>query len=376
MPFKLKSGTDTFDFDINGNVSQAGAKIGKWTVTADDKISLTKDAGGTVSFDVAWHVNDLNQLELLQADATVFNFHSAPTVRPLYSVSQAVLVVKPDRNQAFSLRLHGDWTFTKDFLLQFKIGALTSTFDGFLNDSDKSAFSYHFNNKAKVTQGFDLVFTGQWVQQPGSLDLKFVYDKEGDAPGSHTSFFDLPQGLTLEPSVNQFVYQYTKANQSHSIQLAGRLVIGTDFRLTYVLDDQVSAGVRTTTFQLNAEFHNTDTDGNLQLAFTKDGQTTTLTVGGGFTHVFGAVELQIGFQYSQTNNGTTTTSVIGFDGHLKAVNGNNNVTWSIQKAGETFTLDVTAHVSLGTTASLDAHLNVQSDSTGLVGVTAMFGFHF
>jgi hypothetical protein len=376
MPFQLKSGTDTFDFDINGVVSKAGARVGQWTVGSDNKISLTKDAGGVVPFDVSWQVNDQNQLEVLQSNATVFNFHSAPTVRPMYSTDKAVFVVKPDRNQAFSFRLHGDWALTPDFLLQFKIGTLTSTFDGFLNDSDKSAFIYHFNNKAKVTQGFDLKFTGQWVQQPGSLDLKFIYDKEPDSAGAKTGVIDLPQGLTLEPSVNQFLYQYTKANQTHSIQLSGRLVIGQDFRITYVLDDQVSAGVQTTTFQLTTELHNTDTDGNLQLSFTKSGQTTVLVVGGSFTHVFGATELQIGFNYTQTRSGAIVTSVIGFDGQLKATNGNSQVAWSIQKAGATFSLDVTAHVTISNTASLDGHLNIQSDSTGLVGVTAMFGVHF
>jgi hypothetical protein len=292
----------------------------------------------------------------------------------MFSIDKAVFVVKPDRNQTFSFRLRGDWTFTPDFLLQLKIGNQTSTFDGFLNDSDKSSFVYHFSNKAKTTQTFDLKFTGQWAQQTGSLDLKFIYDKEPDATGPTTGLFDLPQGLTLEPSVNQFFYQYTKASQTHSIQLSGRLVIGQDFRITYVLDDQVSAGVRTTTFQLNTEFHNTDTDGNLQLSFTKSGQTTVLAVGGHFTHAFGGTTLQIGFSYSQERDGATVTSVIGFDGELKAASGNSQVNWSIQKAGATVTLDVTAHFTLSPTAG--GHVSIQSDSTGVVGVTAMFGFHF
>lgn len=374
MPFQLKSGADTFDFDITGEVSKDGARVGLWTVTPDNRITLNQDAGGAVPFDVSWRMNDRNQLELSQANAVVFNFHASAAVRPMFSIDKAVFVVKPDRNQTFSFGLRGDWTFTPAFLLQLKIGNQTSTFDGFLNDSDKSSFVYHFSNKAKTTQTFDLKFTGQWVQQTGSLDLKFIYDKEPDATGPTTGLFDLPQGLTLEPSVNQFFYQYTKANQTHSIQLSGRLVIGQDFRITYVLDDQVSAGVRTTTFQLNTDFHNTDTDGNLQLSFTKTGQTTVLTVGGHFTHSFGGTTLQIGFSYSQARDGATVTSVIGFDGELKAASGNSTVNWSIQKAGATVTLDVTAHFTLSPTAG--GHVSIQSDSTGVVGVTAMFGFHF
>jgi hypothetical protein len=376
MPFQLKSGSDTLAFDIDGSVSAGGAKVGQWTVTPDNKIKVTKTAGGDIAIGVEWQVNDKNQLELRQSGATVFNFHDVQTVRPIYSLDRAVLIVKPDRNKPFSVRLHGEWTFKPDFVLQIKIGDLTSSFDGFLNDSDKSAFSYHFNNKAKTTQGFDLVFSGQWVQQPGSLDVKFVYDKEPDASGAKTGVFDLPQGLTLEPSMNQFFYEYSKGSQTHSIQLSGRLVVGSDFRITYVLDDQVVAGVRSTTFEIAAELHNKDADGHLQLAFTKAGQTTTLTVGGDFTHVFGAAELGIGFRYSQTRNGAVATSVIGLEGHLVATNGNRSVAWSIEKAGATLTIDVTAHVALGTGASADAHLNIKSDSTGLVGVTAMFGVRF
>jgi len=377
MAFQLKSSTNTFDLDIDGTAGSAGAKIGKWVVNADNSIKMTKDAGGDTVFNVEWAFNKQNQLELFQDGARVLNFHDVATVRPIFTADKAVLVVKPDRNKPFAVRLRGDWSFTSDFLLQLKVGARTSTFDGFLNDSDKSAFVYHFNNRAKVTQSFDLVFTGQWVQKPGDLDLKFVYDKEADATGTaKTGVFDLPKGLTLEPSVNQFFYKYTKASQTHSIQLAGRLVIGSDFRLTYLLDDQVSAGVRTTTFEIAADFHNDDTDGDLELSFVRSGQTTVLTVGGNFRHVFGATELQIGFNYSQKRSGGVTESVVGFNGQLKATNNNNTVLWSIQKAGKTLTLDVSAHVALGTKASLDAHLNVASDSTGLVGVTAMFGVHF
>jgi hypothetical protein len=375
MPFKLKSGADEFDFAIDGTASKAGARVGTWAVGADNKVSLTKDAGGSVAFDVAWQVNNQNQLELLQSGRSVFNFHSDATVRPMYSLDNAALVVKPDRNRTFSVRLHGDWTFTNDFLLQLKIGALTSTFDGFLNDSNHSAFVYHFNNKAKTTQGFDLAFTGQWAQQPGTDELKFIYDREPSSAGVTTGVFDLPHGLKLLPSVNQFAYQYSKANQTHSIQLSGRLVIGPDFRITYVLDDQISAGVRTTTFHLDTVFSGNDTDGNLTLEFSKAGGTTRLTVGGQFTHVFGATELQVGFSYSQTRSGATVSSVIGFNGELRATNGNKNVTWTIQKSGQALTIDVTAHVTLGA-VSANGILNIQTDAGGLVGVTAMFGVHF
>jgi len=65
--------------------------------------------------------------------------------------------------------------------------------------------------------------------------------------------------------------------------------------------------------------------------------------------------------------------VVGFNGHLKATGGNATVEWTIQKAGTAFTLDVSGHVALGTKAALDAHLNIESDSTGLVGPTAIFG---
>ena len=375
MSFRLTNGTDQFDFGLDGTVSQAAMKVGTWSVGADGTIALARDAGGSVQFDVAWQVNNQNQLEIRQGGQTVLNFHADPAVRPLYTLNRAVLIVKPDRNKTFGIRLHGDWAFTPDFLLRLTINGVTSTFDGFLNDSNHSAFVYHFNNKAKTTQGFDLAFTGQWVQQPGSDAVKFIYDKEPDGSGAKTGILDLPHGLKLLPSVNQFAYQYSKANQTHSIQLSGRLVIGSDFRITYVLDDQVSAGVRTTTFQLSTVFAGHDTDGNLTLEFTKAGTTTTLTVGGHFTHVFGATELQVGFSYSQVRNGVSVASVIGFEGRLEAVNGNRGVTWTIARAGQLLTIDVTAHVDLGA-VSANGLVNIRTDSGGLVGVTAMFGVHF
>src|SRR5262249_48236277 len=150
-----------------------------------------------------------------------------------------------------------------------------------------------------------------------------------------TGDFDLPQGLTLEPSVNQFFYQYTKANQTHSIQLAGRLVIGSDFRITYLLDDQVASGVRTTTFQIAADLHNTDTDANLALSFVRNGQTTVLTVGGSFTHVFGATSVQVGFSYSQRRSSGIITNEIGFTGTIAATNGNRTVNWSVTSSSGT-----------------------------------------
>jgi hypothetical protein len=80
MPFQLKSGADTFDFDITGEVSKNGARVGLWTVTPDNTIMLNQDAGGTVPFDVSWQVNPLNQLELSQANAV-----SSTSIRPRLS---------------------------------------------------------------------------------------------------------------------------------------------------------------------------------------------------------------------------------------------------------------------------------------------------
>ena len=39
--------------------------------------------------------------------------------------------------------------------------------------------------------------------------------------------------------------------------------------------------------------------------------------------------------------------MIGFNGQLRATNSNKSVTWTIQKAGAAFTIDVSAHVALG-----------------------------
>ena len=108
--FQLSTGTDTFDFDIAGNVSQSGTQIGTWTVNSDNTIGISRTAGAASSVPVDWGFNANNQFELRQSGVVKFNFHGKDKVRPDLSLDHAVLNIAPDGNGDFSFGVHGDWS--------------------------------------------------------------------------------------------------------------------------------------------------------------------------------------------------------------------------------------------------------------------------
>ena len=65
MPsFKLGSGAGQFELAIDGSASQAGAVVGNWRTTTENKIQVKKDDGTSTVFDVGWKFNADNQLVL------------------------------------------------------------------------------------------------------------------------------------------------------------------------------------------------------------------------------------------------------------------------------------------------------------------------
>jgi hypothetical protein len=373
--FQLSDGTGTFDFDIAGNVSQGATQIGTWTVNPDNTIGITRAAGGTSNIPVDWGFNDDNQFELRQAGVVQFNFHGNDKIRPDLSLHHAVLNVAPDTNGDFTFGVHGDWSIDAGMDLIFTAGTVASAIDGVLSDTDRSEFSYVFFTKAGTSRQYILNFTGKWQQNGSGADVDFVYDKPPAADGTPvTGTIVLPPGLTVDSTKNVLVYTVKKDTQTSRLELAGTILVHSNFGLTYVLDSQDDAGIRSTTFSIAADIKTKNAgEGNLQLSVQRSDGIQTIQIGGFYRGVIAGVKLQVGFTYMRTVAGQTTTDLVGFDG--KIVVGNTDVTWNIQAStGGSFSIDITAHVAITATTCISAALNFTRSGQN-VAITAMFGIN-
>jgi len=379
--FSLKQGSDTFDFDVFGPVKKGATSIGTWTTDANNNIVVKKPDGTAMSFTVDWSFNADNQLCITSGGQQVFNFNKVVGNRPFYATQNAIIKVRPDRNNIFGFELRGTWTFdSTSHSLSVTIKTVKSTLDGVLLDS-RSRFMYHFftkNNGVKVESIFG--FVGKWVtvNDNGVPKVSFNYT---DASGAAANF-QLPNGLTIDRSVNQFTYQYDKKDRTFGIQFIGVLKVTDGVQLTYSIDRQVAQNgdqqVAATTFTLGVTINNKTLSGNIEFLVQKtDGTNGTTTIGlsGDFTAFLGTTQLQIGFSFTQVRGANTVTTNFGLTGSLK-FDQNGEVVWAITKAGGTLTISIAAtDIKLGD-ARLDARLNLVSQNGHVVGVQALFGISF
>lgn len=368
--FQLTKDSDTFDFDITGQVQSGGQPAGAWTVNPSNQIVLTRTDGATVLFDVGWRFNDRNQLGILAGNTEVFNFHSGPAV-PLYSSQKDVLVVRPDDQNAFSFLLHATWRLDDQHNLVATINGLESVLDGFLQDPE-GQFSYHFFDLVNVAGNENVLqFPGAWrhaVSGDGKVVLAFDYEKEDGSTGT----FELPGNANIDPSFNEFVYDYDKGSNSYRLQFVGTLHVSSDFTITYRLDRQTTS----TTFSLAAAFHQPNFNGNLALALKRtDGSGApgdTLTIGGDFTAVLGAGNLSVGFHFTQPLSGNNQS--FGFNGSFVAKN-KNDVTWQFESNSTTMSINVSAHIQLGDVWT-EERFKLTTQDGQVVGIQALFGIQF
>ncbi|HTD21422.1 MAG TPA: hypothetical protein VK738_02140 [Terriglobales bacterium] len=367
--FSLTNGTDTLDFDIQGNVTRAGASFGAWTVADDAQISVTDNTGTTTTIPVVWQFNTGNQLELRQSGNVVFNFHANANVRPDLQVANGVLHIAPDQNGVFFFSLHGDWSMDNQFNLIFTVASVKSTINGILRDTDSSEFIYIFITQGPVARNYELDFTGKWEQNGSGLDVDFRYDKDGGASGT----IQLPPGLTMDPVKNILVYTYNKGTHKGSLELAGSIRVNSNFSVTYVLDQQDQAGIQSTTFSLAAQIK-TDTvgEGNLHLLIQRTDGSQTIEIGGDYHGAIAGLDLTVGFNYKRTVSGTTIHDSVAFDGKVVNPNNGNQFTWNFEMGGNQISVDITAHITLRSGACLNASLTFNI-SGQQVGITAMFG---
>jgi hypothetical protein len=371
--FQLKSGTDTYDFDIDGSVQLAGAAVGTWTTDKTNQIVLTPTAGGAPTvFVVDWLFNNNNQLQILSGGAQVFNFHQG-TALPLYSNLKDVLVVQPDSAAPFTFELRGTWAFNANNELTIQLGTQLSTFDGFLQDSS-GQFSYHFFDLANPATGNESVlqFPGTWVHtvENGKSVVVLHYDTEDGKGGD----FTLPGTINLDPSINEFVYNYDKGTDSFSLQFVGTLHISSDFTISYKLDRDSTASGPETTFSLDAQFNKTDFNGDLELTLKNTaGGSTAITVGGNFTAVLGGNTLDVGFHFTQPASGNT--QAFGFNGEFKSKDGSTDLTWDFERSSTSTSVSLSGHFKIGP-ASIEDRFTLTAANGQITGIHELFGISF
>src|SRR5262245_8462954 len=119
--FTLTSGSDTFDFDIDGSVSSGNTRVGNWRVTPENKIQVKKEDGTSSSFDAGWKFNADGQLVLLSGTKEIFNFQSDPSITPGFELNRSVLRFTPNRINGFFFELRGEWDLVGNHDLQFTV---------------------------------------------------------------------------------------------------------------------------------------------------------------------------------------------------------------------------------------------------------------
>jgi len=385
--FTLKQGSDSFDFDVFGAVKDKNdGAIGVWTTDKNNKILVKKSDGTDLLFPVDWKFNDKNQLCVLSGGAEVFNFNKSDANRPIYKTVDAVLIVKPHRDNLFVFNLRGTWEMTGDHDLSITINNVKSVIDGFLQDPT-GRFMYHFFNKEDPTfkQESILGFVGGLnpsVDEGGKHITVFNYRKEGDTQGKFSGAFNLPEGLTVHRNFNQFMYEYDKKGRTTQLVITGEMTLTDNFQMKYIVAQQKSSGqeqVSSTTFILDLELKTKKFTGDLEFSFKKvNGKTagaSSLEIGvsGQYTAVLGSARLQAAYSFVQTKGNNTSSFAFGFNGSLAFKNG--EFVWNFQKNAQETSISVMGNITVGG-ARIDERLNILVDLNHKVGVQLLFGVAF
>lgn len=376
-----KDATTTFECDSLGKVRKGGADFGTWSTGKDNKIVVKGKDGTQTPIDVAWKFNNFNQLCLRDtADKLIFNFHDDNAVVPFFSTTKAVLQVFPNQDEDFSFELRGEWDMSASHDLQITINKVVSVIDGYVDDPE-SRFSYHFFDKAK--NPFNIVFEGEWAKpvadDKGVLRIDFKYAREDGS----SDVLSLPEELTIDRGLNQFVYQYSKKNRTRRIKLVGLLNITPDFRITYSIDRQEAPDgsgeqVKSTNFEIKAVLTKSKFEGDIEFVVKKeDGKTgkTVLGLKGSFTARPGGNNVKVGFEFGQERDGTTKKTTLLFNGELKLKNSLTEVEWAFELKDSVKTLTVTiSDVKLGP-AKIDSKVVLRS-ANGDREVLILLGVRF
>jgi hypothetical protein len=381
-----KDATTSFECDPLGKVKKGGNDFGTWSTNKDNKIVIKGKDGTQAPIDVVWKFNNFNELCIRSAaDKLIYNFHADAAVVPFFSTTKAVLQVFPSQEEEFSIELRGEWDMSDSHDLQITINNVASVIDGFVDDPE-SRFSYHFFDKVK--NPFNIIFEGEWgkpvADDKGVLKIDFKYTRENGTSDT----LSLPEELTIDRGLNQFVYQYSKKSRTRRIRLVGLLNITPDFRITYSIDrqeapDDSGTVVKATTFEIKAQMTKSKFEGDIEFIVKKtDGKAgkTVLGITGSFTARPGAGNVaKVGFEFSQARDGNSKddskkTTVL-FNGSLSLKNNLLEVEWSFELKDSVKTLTVTvSSVQLGPVTA-DSKFILKSGN-GDREVLVLLGFRF
>lgn len=374
--FKLTKGADTYELDVLGPVKDsAGKAVGKWETNKKNNVVVRKDAGGTVVFDdVAWKFNSNNQLTLNVADKEVVNFHKVGN-RPFYATQNSVLNVRPEQNNVFGFSLRGEWDMSDKHDLSITINGVTSVLDGQIQDL-RGRFMYHFIDKGSATLEKSILgFAGGWTQdRDDPLKLNFEYKREDGSLDT----FALPKSVTVNRTLNQFMYEYDKKGQKFRLQFEGFVEVSEDFVISYRLDEQRAQNgdvlSRQTTLTIKAEIDKKNFSGNVDFKVSKkSGGSTTISLRGNFTAVYRKnVKLSVGFAFEQTTSAGKVQSTITFNGKLEFGSGG-KIQWSFEKNATTTSITVSATDIVLGKARIDIVLNIKRQDGTIAGVQMLFG---
>lgn len=382
MPtFKLGSGANEFELAPDGSASQAGAVVGNWRTTADNKIQVKKEDGTSSAFDVGWKFNADNQLVLLDGATELFNFQTDTSVTPGFELRTSVLRFTPSRLNGFSIEIRGEWNLTDKHDLELVVGGRKSRLKGFINDAEKkNRFLYIFKDATRPALLHRLQFEGQWeTPATGEADLRFRYDREDGTQ----DLFEMPGEVVIDKTTNQLRYEYTK-NGKKAFDFEGTLVISPDFQITYLIGrTETTTGetvVRGSVLRIGATFAKTDFSGNLELSVVSAGEAHTITVRGTFTGVLaGSAKVAVGFSFSQMRtSGAVISTTFAFAGELRVKN-SVTVQWAFSTtntAKRTIDLSVGAEIRLENGVAIDARLNLTTAGGGVQSVTFLLGVSF
>jgi hypothetical protein len=372
MSFQLTDQNETLVLDLAGNVTKDGAALGTWTVTKDNQIQINQTTGDTQTIPVNWGFNADNELTLAQPNTqNSFNFFGDDNVEPTLTTDKAVLTVKPDGSADFSFELRPAWKLESNFDMTVTIGTTQSTIDGILGNRQDSGFDYTFQTNDDLLAAYALHYTGTWKQQTaGNTDLIFEYDTEPDANGNTTQQFDLPDGLNVDSTKNLLVYRANKNDQSTEIGLLGTLTLGKDLSIIYEIDRQDIGGVKSSTFQIQANLIDPSSvgSGTLDISVTNQGGQKTFKISGTYSGQIDNAKLTVGFTYERQKGGGVDTQTVAFNGEVKTQGA--DFIWSMSDTGQELTITASVTFAVGTTCG-EAALNFQTGQ-GQVAVTAMF----
>src|SRR5688572_9667346 len=136
VKFTLTSGSDTFDFGIDGSVFAGTKRVGNWRTTQANKIQVKKEDGTSSEFDAGWKFNPDFQLVLLSGTKEVFNFQADTGVTPGFELFSGVLRFTPSRTAGFFFELHGEWDLVGNHDLQFTVNGRSSKLSGLIRDAE------------------------------------------------------------------------------------------------------------------------------------------------------------------------------------------------------------------------------------------------